>query len=295
MRFTRCLLLGSAAVAVGAFALTGISAATTPATSEKAIRPAARHLSASFVAEARTALTQYLRDNHPQIELVHPGSVNLAASSLLDSFNWSGYADVSSTNGTFTEVSGKWITPRVRCTPEDTISAQWVGLDGATNATVEQDGTVAWCFEDQPVYFTWYEMYPAGLIEVGTTLEPGDVIAASVSRTGASYTLAVTDVTRRSASFSTTATCATTVCLDTSAEWIMERPAYAIGIAPLADYSFWALADGTQATGGRPGPISAYPTVDQIDMQDATGTYNLTTTSGLFGGSAFSTTWNNSY
>ena len=57
---------------------------------------------------------------------------------------------------------------------------------------MEQDGTVSQCFENQAVYHTWYEMYPAGTIAVGTTVTPGDRIGALVSRSGSAYTLAVT-------------------------------------------------------------------------------------------------------
>ena len=116
------------------------------------------------------------------------------------------------------------------CTAEDRITSDWVGLDGFSSSTVEQDGTVSQCFEDQAVYYTWYEMYPAGTIAVGTTVAPGDKISASVSRSGSAYTLALTDSTHSANSFSKHATCATTTCLDTSAEWIAERPAYSIGI-----------------------------------------------------------------
>ena len=137
---------------------------------------------------------------------VAPGGPEVGTSRLA-SYNWSGYADVSATNQTFTEVSGRWRTPRVVCSAEDTITSEWVGLDGFSSGTVEQAGTVGWCFRGTPTYFTWYEMYPAGTVEVGTSLRPGDKITATVSRRGASYTLALTDATRpaaRAVAFSAT-------------------------------------------------------------------------------------------
>ncbi len=81
------------------------------------------------------------------------------------------------------------------CSAEDQITSDWVGLDGFNSGTVEQLGTISWCFQGTPTYFTWYEMFPAGTIEVGTTLKPGDKIAASVTRTGTSYALKLTDST----------------------------------------------------------------------------------------------------
>ena len=45
------------------------------------------------------------------------------------------------------------------------------------------------------MYYTWYEMYPADSVEVGTGVQAGDAITASVVRSGTSYTLQVTDST----------------------------------------------------------------------------------------------------
>jgi hypothetical protein len=183
----------------------------------------------------------------------------------------------------------------VACSAEDTISSEWVGLDGFSSATVEQAGTVGWCFEGTPTYFTWYEMYPAGTVDVGTSLRPGDRIAATVSRRGTSYTLALTDATRPADSFSVTKTCALTACLDTSAVWVAERPSFRIGIAPLANYSRWTVNGATETASGSAGTISSYPTNYKINMMDATGNYQLSTTSSLVGGKSFATYWLNSY
>jgi Peptidase A4 family len=67
---------------------------------------------------------------------------------------------VSSTSGTFTAVSGSWRQPVAFCTQEQELVATWVGLDGYDNMTVEQDGTLAWCFQGAPCYYTWWEIYP---------------------------------------------------------------------------------------------------------------------------------------
>jgi len=297
MRLFRCLLvLSSAAVAAGSLMLGGEVAATTAAAPVSAVHPTANQQSARFLARARTALIGYLGTSHPLVGLVRPGipDSRLAGTSE-SSYNWSGYADVSSTNGAFTEVSGHWKTPRVRCSKEDEISSAWVGIDGYNSPTAEQDGTISWCFEHEPTYFTWYEMYPAGSVKVGAAVRPGDEITAKVTRSGTSYTLALTDSTHPVNSFSVTSTCALTTCLATSAEWIAERPAFAIGVAPLADYAHWALDDATETAGGHQGTISGQSPA-KINMIDATNTYALSTASGLtHGGSAFTTHWHNSY
>jgi Peptidase A4 family len=317
MRLLRCIIVsGSSAVLAGTLMLAreapgpadpGTAApARAAATARAAARPS-HGPSARFLADARIALIRYLRYDDPHAMLLGHGRRGTAprgglapggpevGTSRIASYNWSGYADVSPTDQTFTEVGGQWRTPSVTCDGEDTISSEWVGLDGFTSLTVEQAGTVGWCFEGTPTYFTWYEMYPAGTIEVGTSLRPGDKITASVSRSGTSYTLALTDATRPADSFSATKTCALATCLDTSAEWVAERPSFHIGIAPLANYSRWTVRHATQTTSGPTRTISGFPTSYKIDMMDATGNYQLSTTSPLAGGSSFSAYWLNSY
>jgi hypothetical protein len=289
----RSFAVGASAVAVGGVLFVGSGPALTTASGRTSVHVSARP-SARFLASARVALVRYLRNNHPQLDLAGPAPRG-ASNASEGSFNWAGYADTSTTSATFTKVSGSWTTPAVTCTAEDTISSEWVGIDGATDSTVEQDGTIGWCFEDVPTYFTWYEMYPAGTVEVGTSLSPGDKITAKVTRSGTKYTLAVTDSTNTANSFSVKATCALATCLDESAEWIAERPAFSIGIVPLADYGSWSLSKASETAGGHTGTISSYPTFDSITMLDATQSYNLSTTSSLTGGKAFTTTWLNSY
>jgi hypothetical protein len=284
------VVAGSAVLAAGA-------TATTAAAGSRVVRPAAQRPQARFLTEARDSLVSYLRDNHPQVELVHPGLAHSspAGTSTAASFNWSGYADSAAISGTFTRVSGQWLTPKVTCTSEDTITSEWVGIDGWSDATVEQDGTLGWCFEGRPTYYTWYEMYPAGTVTVGTTLLPGDKITATVSRSGTAYKLALTDSTRPADSFTKTATCALTTCLDTSAEWVAERPAFSIGVAPLADYASWKLSGGAETASGKAGTISSFATKYQTNMVDATDHYQLSSATALTGGSSFVTTWHNSY
>ena len=97
--------------------------------------------------------------------------------------NWSGYADDNSTGKTYTAVSGAWKQPTITCPKnEDELAVWWVGLDGFNNGTVEQDGTMAWCFKGTPAYYTWWEMFPTNSIQiVGSSVKPGDTIAASVN------------------------------------------------------------------------------------------------------------------
>src|SRR5215470_2217813 len=200
MRLPRYLLVpGIAALMAGTLTLTATAAA--PA--------GASHVAsqAQFVSAASTALARYLRHYRPQLMLAGHPHARANAPLAADSFNWSGYADGSKTTkaGTFTKVSGSWTTPSVRCGPEDELTVEWVGLDGWISTSLEQLGTISWCYEGSATYFTWWEMFPTGtgLIRVGTTLQPGDKISASVTRSGTNYTLKLTDSTNTANSFTT--------------------------------------------------------------------------------------------
>jgi peptidase A4-like protein len=298
MHVLRYLIVsGSAAALAGAVTFSGATATSVAAPARASHAPSAR-----FLAEARTALAHYLRHDHPQAMLVHTRHADAVRNvTATASFNWSGYADTATKAQTFTKVSGAWTTPSVTCSAEDQVTSNWVGLDGFGSSTVEQLGTISWCFQGKPVYFTWYEMFPAGTVEVGTALKSGDKISASVTRTGTSYALKLTDSTTSRNNISVTKTCSLTKCKDTSAEWISERPGFSdssgnfLGFVPQVHYNAFKLTSGAQTSSGKSGTIGTGPGVHTITMIDDTQTYNLNTVSTLTGGNSFSTTWKNSF
>jgi hypothetical protein len=218
----------------------------------------------------------------------------------VQSANWSGYADAESASKTVSSVSGNWTIPAVHCPPppyqnQDAFLASWVGIDGFSSSTVEQLGTATQCFEGVTYYYVWYEMYPAGTVEEGTTAcinnnvdcpEPGDHVSASVSVTpGGSgennYTLKLTDHTNPAESFSVTQQCAATTCTDSSAEWIQERPAVAppfgVQILPLADFRRASFDRADVVSGGKSSNIQGFKdgSVYDIAMTDDTSSYYL--------------------
>jgi hypothetical protein len=298
MRVSRALLVGVSAAALGGGMLISAAVASPSVRAPHAVTGQA-HLTARFLSEARAALIKDLRrPDTAQFVAGLPRAGTRADSAAVGSYNWAGYADVSATAQEFTKASGAWTVPAVTCTGEDRVTSEWVGLDGATTSTVEQDGTSSQCFEDTAIYYSWYELYPAGTVEVGTTVAAGDKISASVTRSGASYTLKLTDSTHTANSFTHTASCALATCLDESAEWITERPAYSTtGIVPEAQFKAAVkFTAGSVTAGGKTTTISGYAgTIDDITCLDSTGTYDIVSTSGLTGGNAFSNTWKNSY
>lgn len=188
------------------------------------------------------------------------------------STNWSGYAATSTPSSKFTSVQSDFIQPSIVCSAAPSqYMAAWVGLDGFKDNTVEQDGTFASCTGKNhrtPVYEAWYEMYPAGSVEV-FPVNAGDQIEASVTFAAGTFTLAITDVTT-SQSQSTLASCAS--CRRASAEWIIERPALCTRkgtcfLSVLPDFATATLSSATATSTDLPtaSPISSF-TDTPIDM-----------------------------
>ena len=228
----------------------------------------AAHTPANTRAELRTAL-QHLLSVHPS-HGAHFATLRGTGLKQVTSGNWSGYAD---TGTGFTTVTGKWKEPKISgCTASSPLSAVvfWVGLDGFSNGTVEQDGTAAICGGGNPItYLTWWEMFPANNIQfVGATVKPGDAISASVVRKGTKYTLKVTDSTTAGNNVSATATCAAATCKDQSAEWIAEAPSANGAEVPLPKFGPWTLTAATVKAGTKSGTIKSFPD-DAITMKNA--------------------------
>jgi hypothetical protein len=210
----------------------------------------------------------------------------------VQSTNWSGYADNNSAGNTYSTVTGNWTEPSITCSGfSESLAAFWVGIDGFTSGSVEQDGTLAECYLGRAYYFTWWEMYPTNSIQVvGQSLRPGDSINSSVVRSGSSYTLKVTDSSRSGDSFSTTQTCSS--CANTSAEWIAEAPSSSTGVLPLSNFHSWALS-GATVTSGSAGVISSFPD-DELTMVNSSGAVKAQPGALNGSGNGFSVTWERS-
>jgi hypothetical protein len=266
--------------------------------------------SAAVVAQARAHFIKVMSSHAPAVGnggWVSPStklgssvqSANGTATGV-QSINWSGYADSETGTNTVSYASGSWVIPAVQCLPrpyenQDAFLADWVGLDGFTNGTVEQLGTATQCYEGVEYYYVWYEMFPAGTVEEGTTAcindnvdcpQPGDRVTASVSVTPAgggnnNYVLTLTDHTRPQESFSTTQSCAAATCTDSSAEWIVERPAFALPfgfqILPLGLFGKSLFTSADVVSGGRFSSSGGFQdgTVYDISMIDDSLGYYL--------------------
>ena len=138
--------------------------------------------------------------------------------------NWSGYVALPKSGAAtaFRFVQADFNVPSVNCSVTPTaFNYQWVGFDGWSDTTVEQDGVGGFCVSGSPSYFAWYEMYPAGL-QIQFDLNPGDQVGmtAYYNSTTKQYTLSLTDHTSGQ-SFTTNQSCAP-ACKNSSAEVITE-------------------------------------------------------------------------
>jgi hypothetical protein len=210
-----------------------------------------------------------------------PASLTVSSVPLEQSSNWSGYADMGSG---FSAVNSNWTVPTISCTAATSYSAHWIGIDGATSSTVEQDGTEANCSGGAPSYDAWYEMYGDNAVNNGYEVElapssypvyPGDAMTASVSVANNVWTLAVSDAgsaaNAHNWQFSTAINYSGAA--QTSAEWVVERPEicyiiFGCSLTTLANFGSVTFTNSTATENSSTGPISAAASYAAIEMMD---------------------------
>ena len=271
--------------AIGMLAATVATASAQPTTAATA-KPSAYAEARSL---AKAEIEKLTVGQHP---LNHPAGVVSSPGKLkgltdVTSTNWAGYAD---TGSAYSKVSAKWTEPSATCTGTgEQLAAFWVGIDGFSSSSVEQDGTIIECDGGQAFQFTWWEMFPTNDIQVvGETLAAGDAITSTVTRSGTSYTLTVTDSTHTANSFTKTETCSN--CANSSAEWIAEAPSNGSSILPLANFGSWTASSASVTEGSTAGTISSF-TDDQLTMIDSSNRTKALTGSLNSAGNSFPVTW----
>ena len=260
-----CIPLTTLALIVGSMFAAGAASAA-PVTSHPAV-----------VAHGITPGGRMVR---PAGSIAQPDS---RAWNSVSSSNWSGYAAAGG-NGAFSSVSASWTEPTGTCTSRRAqYSSFWVGLDGYSSSSVEQTGTDVDCSGRSPVYYGWYEMYPAFPVNFPNTVRPGDHMSGSVTFSGSStYTLVLKDTTQ---GWTQTVVKNQSGLARSSAEVIVEAPSSSSGVLPLADFGTVNLSSSL-VNGSAIGNFS--PT--EIIMVDSGGNAK-DSVSSLSGGENFSATW----
>jgi hypothetical protein len=216
--------------------------------------------------------------------------------------NWAGYAALPAHQGaSFRFVQATFTVPSVNCAATaNSYSVHWVGLDGYTSKTVQQDGIEANCNGTTPVYAAWWETYPANQIQTvsSVNLNPGDAVTASVyydSSAGShhhEYNFVLTDISTGQG-FNLWERCGGPSCKNSSAEVISEAPSSA-GILPLADFGIISpvnvhVTDKSRQKGGISSAHWDHSKIILVGLEASRPT--LASAGSLFGSHAFSNTW----
>jgi len=238
-------------------ALTLAASAAAFSASQAAAQPTVAHRAAAAAAKAIAPPAP-----HPMIPAALPpgaaGNATIDNTRTVGSTNWDGYA-VTKSGGKFRAVSATFFVPFLNCAvspggTNGTFSSDWVGLDGFSSTTVEQDGIEADCNGSSAQYFAWHEIFPKVAVASKIAIHPGDSITASVRFNSSTrkYRMEVSDSTDGK-SFTVRQACAGSACKRTSAEVISEAPSLVVGgslvQASMSDYGAVGFT-GISITGG---------------------------------------------
>lgn len=203
-------------------------------------------------------------DAHIGSNLGQPGTA------LSQSRNWAGYA---ASGGPFTSVSGTWIVPHVDGNSSaGAADATWVGIGGVDSYDLIQAGTQATVNDSGKVtYAAWVETLPQASQEVDLSVQPGDVIAVTISQqTMGNWQVTINNRTtnkqyRTSVQYTSSLS---------SAEWIEEAPSTVSArahIVTLDQFGTVEFSNATATLGGQTATIAAAGGL-AITMSDQTGT-----------------------
>lgn len=206
------------------------------------------------------------------------------------SLNWSGYASI---NSTFNDVKSSWTQPAATCNGKSTYSSFWLGLDGYSSSTVEQVGTEADCSKGKPVYYAWWELFPAPSHLINFfTVTPGVTYTAEVqaNTTSGNVTLTLSGGGNQPESL----TIGSAGASFSSAEWIAEAPSMcAKTCRELALTNFGTVDFSGASANGSAIDNSAW-SFDPLTMVTDNGTVKAAPSSLDPTGSSFSITWHHS-
>jgi hypothetical protein len=152
---------------------------------------------------------------------------------------WGGWVDLADNGDKFYQSRVQFNVPDSDCPTPDAQAAVWVGLDGATDATVEQAGVAAVCANSKVSYYDWYDMAPNGRVKVNP-VSPGDTIVAYANYNPRKkrYYMGIDDESDPAESFNSPAQACPSgsTCDNSSAEVVVEDPGGPAGGGYLADF-----------------------------------------------------------
>jgi len=195
------------------------------------------------------------------------------------STNWAGYA---ATSTKYTSVTSTWREPSASCGSATTYASFWTGLDGYGSSSVEQTGTLVYCYGGVAYQYAWYEMYPAAPVYYNVAIAAGDSMNATVTSTATgNFSLILTDYTR---GWRATTTATNASLARASAEVIAEAPSSSTGVLPLANFGSVTF---TNSTVNNIPLASASP----INITMVGPSYTKAACTGISGGGNFTCYW----
>ena len=184
-----------------------------------------------------------------------PSTTATLPTTSIASANWSGY---ELGDGPYTSVTGTFTVPDLAASGTATATAEWVGIDGATNTALIQAG-VGETYDpstNQVAIQAWWEILPAPETPITTiVVSPGDTVTVSIGQlSGTTWLIRVTDDTKGQ-SFSIDQVYTGPL---SSAEWIVEAPTISSTgtVATLGDYSPDVTFSGLGLSGSSLGTIA---------------------------------------
>lgn len=155
------------------------------------------------------------------------------------SHNWAGYV---ANSGTYTSVSGSWIIPQPSVSSTFAADATWIGIGGVTTTDLIQVGTQAIQQPGSSIsYQAWYEMLPGNSVQIPISVNPGDLISASINEQSANQWLITLKDNTNGQNYQTTVNYNSSM---TSAEWIQEMPSTNFGFIPLDNFGTVQFTNG---------------------------------------------------
>jgi hypothetical protein len=101
------------------------------------------------------------------------------------STNYAGYAATDfARQAAYHRVGGRWVVPPAACSPGKNADASiWVGMTGEAvdQNLLAQLGSATDCQGGQPLYYLWWEMFPAPSVQLDLPLRAGDLVTAAVA------------------------------------------------------------------------------------------------------------------
>jgi hypothetical protein len=161
-------------------------------------------------------------------------------SSTNTSLNWAGYV---ASNSSYNGIGASWTIPTVTNTANTSADATWIGIGGVNSQNLIQAGTQAISENGSINYIAWYELLPAGMIQVPLAVSPGNSVTVSLAENSSNlWTINFRNNTTNQ-NYSTSVSYTSS---NSSAEWIEEMPTLAGGSSFIPLDNFGSV----QFTGG---------------------------------------------